>query len=84
MKNKTRLLVETMKRKTKEELIKEQVKFHDRIRKQLNLNIVDCGNCGATIVHKRKVDDVTCPDCLETMEVSVCPDIYYKEMLKGN
>ncbi len=41
------------------------------------LNIVTCGNCGRTFGHELKVEELTCPYCKMTDDVSSFPDLFY-------
>ncbi len=43
-------------------------------------NVVTCGNCGDVILidlfNEKKIEEVQCPHCKETMEYCDMPDLY--------
>ena len=42
------------------------------------LNLVDCGNCGSTLIHETHEGDITCPYCEYTSEPADFPDHFYE------
>jgi ribosomal protein S27E len=42
-------------------------------------NVVTCGDCGAIILHRTGVDEVTCQECNLTNDITDCPDLYVVE-----
>ena len=60
-----------------EQFLAEQKEFQHRIQRDLNLNIVTCGNCGTVIIHEINEEDIYCGDCDRDMPQSDCPDLYY-------
>lgn len=45
--------------------------------KEANLNLVTCGDCGCTILHKRGLTELICEECGFYSDVSDFPDLYY-------
>lgn len=67
--------------KSKRDKIIEQIKLMEIIRQEANINIVDCGNCGSTFLHKRSTEGlIHCPYCEKDMDQSDCPDFLYENM----
>lgn len=69
--------------KTRRELAEEQLELMYKIQATSKVNIVTCGNCGSVIFHKMtegidlNADDIQCYDCMEVMDISDCPDLWY-------
>ncbi len=76
--------------KTTREKVIEQIKLQEEIQSLANINIVNCGNCGAVVLHRRivmdvdnweeGVDDIVCPYCDFTSEPCDFPDFLYYGM----
>lgn len=64
--------------KTKQEIVLEQIELQEQIQ-SAGFNIVECGNCGTVLLHKRGEDEIDC-FCGHTMALSDCPDLYYSGM----
>lgn len=58
------------------ERIQEQIVLQFEMQKN-GINLVDCGHCGSTFLHKTPVDTITCPYCNSEMDISDCPDHFY-------
>jgi hypothetical protein len=41
------------------------------------INIVTCGNCGSTLLHRIEVEEMKCPDCGFESEPCDFPDLNY-------
>lgn len=61
--------------KTIEENINESQSILQREIQGLGYNVVTCGNCGSTILHKTSDEEITCPDCLFKSEPCDFPDL---------
>ena len=44
--------------------------------KTININMVDCGDCGMPFLHPTGVSDLTCPYCLFEDDISSFPDTF--------
>jgi len=66
--------------KTKRELVISQLELMDEIRAKANINIVTCGNCGTTFLHKLDDLELTCFDCKTSSEPCDHPDLFYSGM----
>lgn len=64
-----------MSKKLKTEQVKLQLEMQSK-----GLNIVSCGNCGTTLIHRMGAEHIVCHDCGEHMSLSDCPDLYYEGM----
>jgi hypothetical protein len=62
----------------KRDLVIEQIKLMDDIRKETNINIVTCGNCGTIVLHKMDEENIKCFGCMNVMNVCDCPDYWYQ------
>ena len=62
---------------TKKELLAQQTELQYEMQKA-GLNLVDCGNCGSTLIHETKEGDITCPFCGYTSEPCDFPDLFYE------
>ena len=40
-----------------------QLELQIEIARKTSINIVTCGNCGSTVLHRQSDETVTCPDC---------------------
>lgn len=75
--------------KTTREKVIEQIKLKEELQTTSKINIVNCGSCGAVLLHK-VVDlekdtptedyDITCPYCDFTSEPCDFPDFLYSGM----
>ena len=63
------------------ELLAKQTDLQYKMQ-EAGLNLVDCGNCGSTLIHEtmRNWDtyEVTCPFCGHTSEPADFPDHFYE------
>jgi predicted RNA-binding Zn-ribbon protein involved in translation (DUF1610 family) len=41
------------------------------------INIVTCGNCGSTLLHRIEDENINCPDCGFDSEPCDFPDLNY-------
>jgi len=61
---------------TKKEIALKQIELQLEIQRISNINIVNCGNCGSTILHR--MDDNNNIECFcGIMAKSDCPDLWY-------
>jgi len=70
-------------KKTIREKVIEQIKLQEEIQSLANINIVNCGNCGAVVLHRREYEldkDIVCPYCDYTSEPCDFPDFLYNGM----
>ena len=65
----------------KDNAINKQIKLQSELQ-DLGYNIVTCGNCGATLIHKTSDEKIVCVDCGFQGEPSDFPDLYYPELIK--
>ena len=70
-------------KKLNRKLIENQVKLMDKVLRYARINLVNCGNCGSTLLHKRNAKEVTCPYCEFTSEQSDFPDFIYGGMINN-
>ena len=59
------------------ELLAKQTDLQHEMQKA-GLNLVDCGNCGSTLIHETHEGDITCPYCEYTSEPADFPDHFYE------
>ena len=64
-----------MSRRLKTEQVELQLEMQSK-----GFNIVSCGNCGTTLIHKVGKESIVCYDCGEHMALSDCPDVFYEGM----
>ena len=67
---------------TKKELLAQQTELQYEMQKA-GLNLVDCGNCGSTLIHETMTRvgdmyDITCPYCEYTSEPCDFPDHFHE------
>ena len=62
---------------TKKERLRQQTELQYEMQKA-GLNLVDCGNCGATSLQELDEDDHTCPFCGFEGDPSDFPDHFYE------
>ncbi len=55
----------------------KQIDLQKEIVSKTGINIVTCGNCGSTILHRLKDIEIKCPDCDFTSEPCHFPDLNY-------
>jgi len=77
-------------KKTIREKVIEQIALQEEIQSLANINIVNCGHCGAVVLHRRVEmsidnweegkDDIVCPYCDFTSEPCDFPDFLYDGM----
>ena len=54
-----------------------QYELVQEIIKSTGINIVTCGMCGETLLHKLSDEEVECPYCEFKSEQSDFPDLFY-------
>ena len=74
--------------RTRRELAEDQLDLMNEIRKQSNINMVTCGNCGTILLHEMKLisDDensIECFGCNTKMELCDCPDLWYNGCIEN-
>ena len=67
---------------TKKERLRQQTDLQYEMQKA-GLNLVDCPNCGGTLIHETMtrvgdIYDITCPYCEYTSEPCDFPDHFYE------
>ena len=67
---------------TKKERLRQQTELQYEMQKA-GLNLVDCPNCGGTLIHETMTRvgdmyDITCPYCEYTSEPADFPDHFYE------
>jgi hypothetical protein len=60
---------------TKKQIVLNQINLQEKMQ-ALGVNVVECGNCGTTLLHEVGKDEIEC--FCGTMALSDCPDLYYK------
>ena len=63
---------------TKKERLRQQTELAQYIANSMGINLVDCGNCGATSLQELDEDDHTCPFCGYTSEPCDFPDHFHE------
>lgn len=75
--------------KTIREKVIEQIELQEEIQRLANINIVNCGSCGSTLLHRMVLFtpetpledmDIVCPYCNFTSEPCDFPDFLYDGM----
>ena len=66
----------TMTDKQREQLAKQTDLQHEM--QKAGLNLVDCPDCGGTLIHETNGNDITCPFCGHTSEPADFPDHFYE------
>lgn len=74
--------------KTIREKVLEQIALQEELQRVAGINIVNCGSCGSTLLHRivtindyvDGVDDIVCPYCNFTSEPCDFPDFLYSGM----
>jgi hypothetical protein len=62
--------------KIRKRIIKKQVELQQQLQKA-GFNIVSCGDCGQTLIHKIGKHTIRCVCNLEKVDLSNCPDVWY-------
>ena len=67
---------------TKKERLRQQTELQCEMQKA-GLNLVDCPDCGGTLIHETMTRvgdmyDITCPYCEHTSEPADFPDHFYE------
>jgi hypothetical protein len=65
-------------------LAEQQLKLMDEVRAKADINLVTCGHCGTTLLHKRKDTSIDCWSCKREMDLSDCPDYWYEGCLENS
>ena len=71
------MILPTNEENLKKVLYDQQLKLLEEMQKK-GYNVVTCGHCGVTLLHRtKKEDDLTCCECLTEQELSDAPDLFY-------
>ena len=62
---------------TKKERLRQQTELQYKMQ-EAGLNLVDCGNCGSTLIHESFQGDITCPFCEYISEPCDFPDHFHE------
>lgn len=54
-----------------------QLQLQREVVEKSGINIVTCGNCGSTILHRITDEEIKCPDCGYESEPCDFPDLNY-------
>jgi predicted RNA-binding Zn-ribbon protein involved in translation (DUF1610 family) len=54
-----------------------QLDLQIEVAKKTGINIVTCGDCGSTLLHRIADETITCPDCGFSSEPCDFPDLNY-------
>ena len=65
---------------TRAEKIQKQIELQDEIIEKAGINMVTCGMCGTTMLHRLNEEELECPDCGFKSEPCDFPDIYFRGM----
>jgi len=57
--------------------VTKQLELQEEIVEKSGINIVSCGNCGATILHRCEAEQITCHACGYDSEPCDFPDLNY-------
>lgn len=67
-------------KKSRLKLWAKQIEMQEEMQEK-GLNIISCGCCNTLIIHKcDDKNDVTCHVCHKNLDLSDCPDYYYRGM----
>lgn len=58
----------------------KQIELQNEIIEKTSINIVTCGNCGTTMLHRLNEEELECPDCGFKSEPCDFPDLYFNGM----
>lgn len=75
----------SLEHRSTRDLIINQIKLQEEIQRRAKINIVECGSCGSTFLHKIKNlsiknHEITCPYCKFTSDPCGSPDLFYSGM----
>ncbi len=59
-----------------ERIINKQVTLQEEMQKA-GFNIVSCGNCRTTLIHRLGKHTIRCVCNLEKVDLSSCPDVWH-------
>jgi hypothetical protein len=54
-----------------------QLDLQIEVARKTSINIVTCGECGSTLLHRQADEIITCPDCGFSSEPCDFPDLNY-------
>ena len=54
-----------------------QLDLQIEVARKTSINIVTCGDCGSTLLHRIADETITCPDCGFSSEPCDFPDLNY-------
>ena len=54
-----------------------QLELQNEVVAKSGINIVTCGNCGSTLLHRIEDENIKCPDCGFDSEPCDFPDLNY-------
>ena len=54
-----------------------QLQLQKEVLEKSSINIVTCGQCGSTLLHRQADEIITCPDCGFSSEPCDFPDLNY-------
>jgi hypothetical protein len=63
-------------KKTNKEVALKQIKLQNEIQ-DAGFNIVTCGDCGTTLIHKVGKKSIDCVCGSRKIDISNCPDIWH-------
>jgi len=63
--------------KTVREKVIEQIRLQEKMQSLAKVNLVTCGNCGATLLHELNEEQIDCFACGNMIDQSDCPDYWY-------
>ena len=64
----------------KKSKVRDQIYLQQEIQQTAKINIVNCGRCGAVVLHKIEEEEITCPYCEFKSEPCDFPDYLYEGM----
>ena len=64
-------------------LAQEQMNLVQEIQEKCKINIVNCGNCGSTILHKLDAENIECHCCGLVLDHCDCPDLWYDGVIEN-
>lgn len=74
------IFLNALKSKTisKRDLVIKQIELQHRIQTLANVNIIECNNCSAIIMHDRGYEDGKCFNCNSDINFHECTDYWYE------
>lgn len=63
--------------RTVREKVIEQIRLQEKMQSLAKVNLVNCGNCGATLLHEMNEEQIDCFACGNMIDQSDCPDYWY-------